>query len=74
MTEDEIIKLAQETNVYVRGYYDESGSTPQELKRFAILVAAKEREGCAKLCEEQYEYYGFDHVFAAKIRARSNHG
>lgn len=29
-----------------------------------------EREACAKLCEEQYEYYGHDHVFAAKIRAR----
>ncbi len=33
---------------------------------------AAEREACAKLCEEQYEYYGHDHVFAAKIRARGN--
>jgi len=29
-----------------------------------------EREACAKLCEEQYEYYGHDHVFAKAIRAR----
>lgn len=31
-----------------------------------------EREACAKVCEEQYKYYGHDHVFAAAIRARSN--
>jgi hypothetical protein len=29
-----------------------------------------EREACAKVCEEQYEYYGHDHVFAKAIRAR----
>ena len=40
------------------------------LRRFAELIAADEREACAKLCEEQYEYYGYDHIFAAKIRAR----
>lgn len=33
-------------------------------------TVAAEREACAKVCEEQYEYYGYDHVFAAKIRAR----
>jgi len=41
-------------------------------KRFVKLVRADEREACAKLCEEQYEYYGHDHVFAAAIRARGN--
>jgi hypothetical protein len=30
----------------------------------------EEREACAKLCEEQYEYYGHDHIFAKAIRAR----
>ena len=30
-----------------------------------------EREACAKVCEEQYEYYGHKHVFAKKIRARN---
>ena len=39
-------------------------------EKFAALVAAYEREECAKFCEEQYEFYGFDHVFAAGIRAR----
>ena len=28
-----------------------------------------ERERCAKFCETEYEYYGYDHVFAAGIRA-----
>jgi hypothetical protein len=37
---------------------------------FAKLVAQHEREACAKVCEEQYEYYGHDHVFAKAIRAR----
>ena len=32
--------------------------------------AFKEREACAKVCEEQYEYYGHDHIFAKAIRAR----
>ncbi len=40
------------------------------ITQFAALVAAAEREACAKLCEEWYEYYGYDHIFAAKIRAR----
>jgi len=44
----------------------------EDLHRFADLAAAAEREECAKLCEAQYEYYGYDHVFAAKIRARGN--
>ena len=40
------------------------------LQWFAEYVAQAEREECAKLCEEQYEFYGHDHIFAAKIRAR----
>jgi len=43
-----------------------------QIEKFAALVAAHEREECAKLCEKQYEYYGHDHVFAKAIRARSN--
>jgi len=41
-------------------------------RRFAGLVAAVERELCAKFCDEQYEFYGYDHVFAAGIRARGD--
>jgi hypothetical protein len=60
---------------FARAVEREIGFTKAELwiKRIDDAVKA-EREACAKLCEQQYEYYGFDHVFAAKIRARSNHG
>ena len=52
MTRDEIIRMAREAGLSIRGHYDETGSTPSELERFAALVAAAEREACAKVCEE----------------------
>lgn len=52
MTQDNIVSIAMLARIKVRGYYDESGSTPQELERFAELVAAAEREACAKVCDE----------------------
>lgn len=47
---------------------DDTLYTEDQLK----AAVAAEREACARMCEEQYEYYGHDHVFAAAIRARSN--
>ena len=41
------------------------------LVRFAELVAAAEREACAKLCEAQKEYYGYNPIYAYLIRGRS---
>lgn len=69
MNRDDIIRMAREAG------FEQAGHTSHQvftaiIERFAALVAAAEREACAKLCEEQYEYYGHDHVFAAKIRAR----
>ena len=52
MTRDDINRMAMLARIKVRGYYDESGSTPQELERFAELVAAAERETCAKVCDD----------------------
>tara|TARA_R110000868_G_scaffold324004_2_gene584923 strand:+ start:2545 stop:2796 length:252 start_codon:yes stop_codon:yes gene_type:complete len=51
MTQDEIIEMAQECNLigmrpHLDGIYFES------LVAFANLVAAKEREACAKVCDE----------------------
>lgn len=67
MTHEEVAILWKDANGWdVRGYTN----TLEDLERFARLVAAKEREACAKVCEEQYEYYGHDHIFAAAIRAR----
>jgi len=64
MNKEDIIKLAIEHTIHGLKF-DEDG-----LVRFAKLVAQHEREACAKVCEEQYEYYGHDHVFAKAIRAR----
>jgi len=51
MTQDEIIEMARKA-----GYLDLSltdrGMELKELEAFAKLVAAKEREACAKVCEE----------------------
>lgn len=50
MTQDDIIRIAREAGIEIRGHYDEMGATPQELARFAALVAQHEREACAKVC------------------------
>ena len=44
MTQDEIIEITRQA-----GGFD---ATPEFLERFANLVAAKEREACAKIVEE----------------------
>jgi hypothetical protein len=52
MTQDEIIEMAQQCNLIgIRPYLD--GIYSEALEAFAKLVAAKEREACAKLCEPQ---------------------
>ncbi len=49
MIRDDIIRLAQEVwsagDVYI-------GPSTESLERFAALVAAAEREACAKVCEQ----------------------
>ena len=66
MNRDDIIRMAQEA----------SGGTTwwplhnDTLERFAALVAAVEREACAKLCEEDGLLWG--KKYAEAIRARSN--
>ena len=68
MTQDEIFKMARESDLgFLLG---DSWLMHHEIEYFAKLVANHEREACAKVCEEQYEYYGHDHVFAKAIRAR----
>ncbi|MEY4720054.1 MAG: hypothetical protein RL563_2672 [Pseudomonadota bacterium] len=41
MTKDDIIQMAREAEVPVRGHYDEQGLTPEELERFAALAYEK---------------------------------
>jgi hypothetical protein len=42
----------------------------ETLERFSALVAAAEREACAKVCEEMEWCYDDRQDFAAAIRAR----
>jgi len=59
MTQDEIIEMAREAGL--PGY-------PDELEAFAKLVAAKEREACAKVVEDSLWFTRL--VVAKAIRAR----
>ena len=69
MNRDDIIRMARAAEVPVRGHYDEQGLTPQELERFAALVAAAEREACAKVCDKHWDDNG-QHC-ANAIRSRN---
>lgn len=75
MNRDEIIEMAREAGVYVRGYYDETGSTPEELERFFHAAyaagAAAEREACAKHFERLSGTEWLAENVADEIRARS---
>jgi len=63
MTKDEIIRIAREAGLFTHK------EVQPELERFATLVAAAEREACAKVCEKRGMVKGGE-VFAARIRAR----
>ena len=60
MTRDDIIRMARQADLHERvkdgaGYVVRIPNL-ENLERFAALVAAAEREACAKLCEqEQFE-------------------
>jgi hypothetical protein len=82
MTQDEIIEMAKQAGIDI-GIWEKLSDdddvfgygidgTHENLETFAKLVAAKEREVCAKACEQEQEYWGWDKVVdAAKIiRAR----
>ena len=75
MNKEDIIRMAREANI------KQAIETPHllmvhELEYFAYLVAAHEREVCAKVCDEKEEafgkYYtkGLPKLCAAAIRAR----
>ena len=65
MTEDDIIRMAWKTGLVIDGNF--SGN--DDLFAFANLVAAAEREACAKVCEERGMVKGGE-VFASRIRSR----
>jgi len=62
MTQDEIIEMAKQCGIVV-GY-----PKYQDIEAFAKLVAEKEREACAKVCEE---YDNGRHANAADLCAEA---
>jgi hypothetical protein len=85
MTRDDIIRMAREAGLYVGtnlsgvqlvGAQEDSGllihMNVDELERFAALVAAAEREACAKIADEVGDDDEDCHAWAAAdaIRAR----
>jgi len=78
MTQDEIIEMAKQAGW--SGIYSSWTSstdctsltvpvTMQQIEAFAKLVAAKEREACAKVCDE-HSFGVIGSTIAAAIRAR----
>ena len=71
MTPEKLTELLRRTIADNQQYTTWTVSTPHLIK-LVEQVVAEEREACAKLCEEKYEYYGHDHIFAKAIRARGD--
>jgi len=69
MTKDDIIRMAQEAGWDINDLIDVFDFGVR-LEAFAALVAAAEREACAKVCEAQGEY-GW-RQYADAIRARGD--
>ena len=67
MNREEIIRMAREA-----GFSEWAVRTPQDLERFAALVAAAEREECAKLVEIFDRTFQTGGGIASAIRARGN--
>jgi hypothetical protein len=54
MTRDEIIELANKAHAYIDRHFLVASSTGiASFEHFARLVAEREREECAKVCEEE---------------------
>lgn len=72
MTRDDVIRLAREAGISDT-YFDFQMVSPEDLERFAALVAAAEREACAEIADE-YDYQLVAGSCARDIRARGKHG
>ena len=73
MTKDDIILMADASGISFYGMGKDREKFVHYLAAFAALVAAAERESCAKLCESEWstlEQMDAGGVFAAAIRAR----
>ena len=67
MTREDIIRMAREANVYCT---TRQPTLDAMLERFAELVAAEEREACARMVEDDFDFVGDELIIAEAIRAR----
>ncbi len=72
MTREDIIKWGGEADLLVTTPIPEDSVFVADLERFAALVAAAEREACAKVCDEKWIYTASPSEMAEYIRARGN--
>jgi hypothetical protein len=70
MNREEIIRMAREVGIEFDPRWGTCYTGNVQLERFAALVAAAEREACAKACEEMDWCYDDRQEFATAIRAR----
>lgn len=63
MTPEDIIRMARDAGFAI-------GCVPDEIYEFAELVAAAEREACAKMCEDWPMDEEYVYSIAIAIRAR----
>ena len=70
MTKEDITLMADASGLSFYGMGKDREKFLHYLEAFAKLVAAAEREACAKVCEAQGEYG--DEQYADAIRARGN--
>ena len=54
MTQDEIMDTARQAGFVVTHIGDPIGTNYAMIEAFAKLVAAKEREACAKVCDAEF--------------------
>jgi len=72
MTREEIIRMAREAGFDPHDMSDDFTCNLENIERFADLVAAHEREACAKICDDEATIEGVAQRCSAVIRARSN--
>ena len=61
--QDEIIEMAEQADLHATLYFRK-----EQLRKFAKLVAEREREACAKVCDELHKDWKWR--AAESIRAR----
>ena len=71
MTQDEIIEMYLQVSKELCNDTEWCwAGVGEPLQMFAKLVAAKEREACAKVCEDDINSFNGAYYLANKIRAR----